>query len=329
MLIVNLAQDKSEINNYLSSTLIKNIELCLKKWEKTILYLNKRGEYSCLICKDCQNLFKCDNCDNSLSVHKIPPKIACHLCSHSEEIPLKCTKCSSLNLEKVWIGIQQIESSLKEYFDTKVDIFRFDSDNLKNKTAKSEALNNLAKADIIIWTKMITTWFNFDNVWLIWVVLLEQELQIPKYNTEEKVYSNIKQLLWRGNRLWKKTNIILQSFIPENELIKSITQLNYKEFFINSLQERKLFNYPPFTQMVTLEYRHANRDKSKEFILKLYNKLVIQNKNNYDISLLPNSIKRYNQFFFKIIIKWQDIRNLLEEIKFEIMRNKWLSVIFE
>jgi len=73
---------------------------------------------------------------------------------------------------------------------------------------------------------------------------------------------------------------------------------------MNSLQERKLFNYPPFTQMVTLEYRHTNRDKSKDFISKLYNKLVLQDDNKkYDIVLLPNSMKRYNQFFFKIIIK--------------------------
>jgi len=330
MLTINLAQDKSDVNNYLSSTLLKSIDMTLEKWEKTILYLNKRGEYSCLICKDCQKLYKCNNCDNSLSVHKYPAKLACHLCGHMEQIPFKCNKCNSQNLEKVWIWTQQIEDSLKIYFKEKVNIFRFDSDNLRTKSSKNEALSNLKSADIIIGTKMVTTGFNFDKVWLIWVILLEQELQIPKYNTEENVYSNIKQLLGRGNRVWQKTDIIIQTFIPENSIIKNIVSGNYKDFFISSLEERKIFNYPPYTQMVTLEYRSITEIKSKDFITKLYNKLVLLDENrNFDITLVNNPMKKYNKYFFKIIIKWKEIRAFLEWIKFEIMRNKGLSVIFE
>jgi len=330
MLTVNLAQDKSEINNYISSTLLKSMEMVLKRWEKTILYLNKRGEYSCLICKDCQKLYKCDNCDNSFSVHRLPPKIICHLCGHSENIPLKCNKCNSSNLEKLWVGIQQIENSLNNYFKQKVNIFRFDSDNLKTKKSKNEALNDLKTADIIIWTKMVTTGFNFDNVWLIGVILLEQELQIPKYNTEEKVYSNIKQLLGRGNRVWQQTDIIIQSFIPDNEIIKNITNGNYKDFFISSLSERKIFNYPPFVEMLTIEYRDMNKEKASVFITKLYNKLALQDeKGEFDITFIKTPFKKYNQYYFKIILKGKNTRDFLEWIKFEIMRNKWLSVIFE
>ncbi len=332
MLTVNLAQDKSEINNYISSTLLKSMEIVLKKWEKTILYLNKRGEYSCLICTDCQKLYKCDNCDNSFSVHRSPPKIICHLCGYSENIPLKCNKnkCNSSNLEKLWVGIQQIENSLNNYFKQKVNIFRFDSDNLKTKKSKNEALNDLKIADIIIWTKMVTTGFNFDNVWLIGVILLEQELQIPKYNTEEKVYSNIKQLLGRGNRVWQKTDIIIQSFIPDNEIIKKITSGNYKDFFISSLEERKIFNYPPFVEMLTIEYRDMNKEKASIFIIKLYNKLILQDeKREFDITFIKTPFKKYNQYYFKIILKGKNTRDFLEWIKFEIMRNKWLSIIFE
>ena len=330
MLTINLAQDKSDVNNYLSSTLLKSIDMALEKWQKTILYLNKRGEYSCFICKDCQKLYKCMNCDNSLSVHKYPAKLACHLCGHMEQIPFKCNKCNSHNLEKLWIWTQQIEDSLKIYFKEKINIFRFDSDNLRTKSSKNEALSNLKSADIIIGTKMVTTGFNFDNVWLIWIILLEQELQIPKYNTEENVYLNIKQLLGRGNRVWQKTDIIIQTFIPDNSIIKNIVSGNYKEFFISSLEERKIFNYPPYTQMVTLEYRSMTEVKSKDFITKLYNKLVLLDENrNFDITLVNNPMKKYNKYFFKIIIKWKDIRAFLEWIKFEIMRNKGLSVIFE
>jgi len=264
-----------------------------------------------------------------MSVHKYPAKLICHVCSDSKDIPRKCEKCAKESLQKVWIWTQQIEDYLKKEFP-KYNIFRFDTDSVKNKTEKSKALENLEKANIIIWTKMITTGFDFKNIWLIWVILLEQELLIPKYNTEEKIYSNIKQLLWRWSRNWEITDIIIQTFIPENEVVKSITDSNYKDFFIKTLEERKLFNYPPYSQMLTLEYRHKNKEKAKAFMENLKNKLDLENTNkNIEIQFVPNPSKRHNQFYYKIIIKWDNLREFITVIKPEIMRNSALVVIFE
>lgn len=329
MFLVNLSQDKSNKYPYLSNTLLKKIEESLNQNKKIILYLNKRWEFSSLICNSCNYLYKCKNCDISMSVHKYPAKLICHICHENSDIPTRCLKCNKNKLEKVWIWTQQIEDSLKKEF-SKYNIFRFDTDTVKNKTEKSNALVNLEEADIIIWTKMITTGFNFNWVWLIWVILLEQELLIPKYNTEEKVYSNIKQLLWRWNRNWEVTDIVIQTFIPENEIIKSITESNYKEFFIKTLEERKLFNYPPFTEMLSLEYRDKSKEKAKNFIDNLKHKLDIENNDKkFEIKLIPNPSKRYNQYYYKIIIKWDNLREFIKCIKIEIMRNSGLVVIFE
>ena len=344
MFLVNLSQDKSKINPYISNTLLEKIEGSLKENKKIILYLNKRWEYSSLICNNCNYLYKCPNCDISMSVHKYPAQLICHICKLTTTIPTKCHKCTKETLQKVWIWTQQIEDSLKKEFPQN-NIFRFDTDTVKNKTEKQLALENLEKADIIIWTKMITTGFDFVWVGLIWVILLEQELLIPKYNTEEKVYSNIKQLLWRWNRNWEISDIVIQTFIPENEIVKSITESNYKDFFIKTLEERKLFNYPPFTEMLSLEYRHKSQEKAKNFIENLKNKLDLENKNNsllnsfplqgkeatkkIEILLVPNPNKRYNQFYYKIIIKWDNLRDFITCIKDEIMKNSGLVVIFE
>ena len=176
---------------------------------------------------------------------------------------------------------------------------------------------------------MITTGFDFKKVGLIWVILIEQELTIPNYNTEEKAYINLKQILWRGERAWEKTDFIIQSFIPDNEIVKSIIENNYKDFFKQTLTERKLFNYPPFTEMITLEYRDGNKDKSKAFIENLKNKVDLLNSWNYEIILNESPRKKYNQYYYKIIIKWDNIRDFLEQIKPEIMRNSKLSLIFE
>lgn len=331
MLLVNLSQDSNIVNKYISNTLLQEITKCVQEKKKVILYLNKRGNFSSLICSDCQYLYTCNQCDASLHVHKYPEQILCHICGASAPIPSTCKLCHKNNLKCIWVGTQQIEEFLQKYFEKDaLHIFRFDTDVVKNKSDKQNALKNLEQADIIIGTKMITTWFDFKNIGLVWVILLEQELQIPKYNTKEKVYSNIKQLLGRGSRNWEISNIVIQTFIPENDTIQSIVSGNYKDFFSKILEERKLFWYPPYTEMITIEYRHTNLEKTLHFLENIKNKLDLQNiENKMSIIIAPKAIKKQNQYYRNLILKWENLRNFIECIRPEIMRNKWLIVIFE
>lgn len=327
MLLVNLNLDKSKINKYLSNTLITNIDNCLKNDKKIILYLNKRWEYSSLICEKCNHLYKCKYCDNSMSIHW--ENMICHICNYNQKIEKKCEVCSSEKLQKVWVWTLQIENSIKNLYPN-INVFRLDTDIVKNKSDKEKALENIKNAQIIIWTKMITTWFDFKNIWLIWVILIEQELQVSKYNTSEKVYSNIKQLIWRWSRNWEETDFIIQSFISENELVKDIVYDNYKEFFIKTLKERQVFNYPPFCEFATLEYRNKDIEKGLKYIEKIKETLDKNNKNNdFIIILNPNYTKKYNQYYYKIIIKWNNIRNFLKVIKNVIFKDSNLVIIFE
>jgi len=326
--VVDLNVDKSKINKYISNTLLSEIEKNLKIWKKTILYLNKRWAYDLYICQDCSNIKKCPRCDIALSVHKNPSKLVCHHCFFSEDIKVICEKCGSTNMKKVWVWTQQIEETLKKLF-SRISIFRIDSDNVANISQKKDALENIKNSDIIIGTKMITTWFDFRNIWVIGIILLEQELQIPKYDTEEKIYQNIKQLIWRWWRVWEETQIIIQTMTPKNEMVKNIVELNYKDFFKKTLNERKLFFYPPFVELAILRYKDKNKVSSIEYINNLKNTLDSFNTWKYEIIKIDIPIKRDNQFFTKIIIKWKNIRNFLQNIKQEILKNKDLVVIFE
>ena len=210
---------------------------------------------------------------------------------------------------------------------------------MKTKKSKVEALESLNSADIIIGTKMITTGFNFKKVGLIWIILLEQELQIPKYNTEESVYTNTRQLLGRWARVWQKTDFIIQSFIPDNDIVKSIIWDNYKDFFIKTLEERKLFSYPPFWEIATLEYRHKAEKKALDFTTQLFNKLELEINHpslegtdlggGAEIIFNKTATRKFNQYYYKIIIKWENIRETLTLIKPEILRNSGLSVSFD
>lgn len=326
--LVDLWLDKIKQNPYISHTLLSKIEQSLQDNKKVILYLNKRWAYDLLLCNDCHHIKKCPKCDISLSIHKNPPKIMCHHCMYSEDIPLECEKCHGTELKNIWVGTQQIEDVLRKLFPQK-NIFRMDSDSVKNISWKKQALENIKNAHIIIGTKMITTWFDFRNIGVIGIVLLEQELQIPKYDTEEKIYSTLRQLIGRWWRLWEESDIIIQTLAPKNEMIQNITSFNYKDFFTKTLSERKMFWYPPFCEIATLRYKDRDKQNSIDYIQNLKELLDRFNTWKYEIIKIDTPIKRDNQFFTKIIIKWENIRNFLQNIKWEIFKNKDLAVIFE
>ena len=116
---------------------------------------------------------------------------------------------------------------------------------------------------------MLTTGFNFEKIGLICILLIEQELTHLAYNAEEKAYQNLKQLIGRGNRKTQKTQILIQTCIPNHASIKRLTEESYKDFLQSTLKERKLFSYPPFFEFATLDYRNEEEKKSLAYIQKL------------------------------------------------------------
>jgi len=316
-----------------------------------MLYLNKRGSHSSLICEDCQHLYSCPNCDVSLSVHSNPQHLRCHICNHAFNIPSECSKCHKNNLKAVWVGTQQIEQVLKEYYERKPShlnslsqgekeathyvqqksptIYRFDSDSMKNISSKREALWHLDSADIIIGTKMLTTGFNFEKIGLICVLLVESELSYPSYDASEKAYTNLRQLIGRGNRKNQETTVLLQTFIPKNPLVQQLTNNNFKDFFQQTLSERKEFDYPPYQQMVTLEYRHKDSKKSLAYTEKLLEDLQkIDAEQEYIFLRGSSTFKKNNTHHATLIVKWKNVRKILKHIEKTIISQSALSVIF-
>lgn len=327
-LTVNLAQNRSKISNYISDSLLEHIDVTLGKWEKVMLYLNKRGSHSSLICKGCQHLYSCPNCDVSLSVHSNPDHLRCHICNNAFNIPKQCSECHKTNLEAIGVWTQQIEQLMKQQYSENV-VYRFDSDSMKNISSKREALWNLDSADIIIGTKMLTTGFNFDKIWLICILLVESELSYPSYDASEKAYTNLRQLIGRGNRKSQETTIILQTFIPKHPLVHELTSNNFKDFFQATLKERKEFNYPPYKQMVTLEYRHKDSKKSLEYTQKILEDLQeIDSEQKYIFLRGSSTFRKNNTHHATLIIKWKNVRKLLKHIEKTIISQSALSVIF-
>ncbi|MDD3302741.1 MAG: primosomal protein N' [Candidatus Gracilibacteria bacterium] len=326
--IVNLSQDKSKLNNYISNTLITKIKETLSNNKKVIVYLNRRGEYSLFTCIDCGHIYKCKNCDITMSVHKNPEILVCHMCGYKKELGLNCENCGGTNLKKLGVGTEQIEKSLRKEFPQN-KIFRLDTDSVRTKIDKEQVLTRLKDADIIIGTKMITTGFDFENIALIGVILLEQEINIPKYDIEEITYNNIKQLIGRGGRQGEDKEVVIQTFISRNETIKSITEDNYKDFVTKTLEERKLFSYPPYKELVILEIYDKNEQKAKDFCNIIKNKLELSKEGKeIDLIATEKGIRKNNNYYYKIIIKGEKLRDFLELIRYEIIKNPKITLTF-
>lgn len=155
---------------------------------------------------------------------------------------------------------------------------------------------------------------------------------MPFFDAEEQVYTRVTQMIGRGNRKNQHSNIIIQTFLPDSQIVEHITQKNYKDFLSTTLQDRKLLKLPPYGQIATLEYRDKNKEKIDTFLEKIHTKLQAANETleeKKEIIFLAEYSQRYNYFSRKIIIRGTNIRFFLEIIKKDIVSNKQLSLTIE
>ncbi|EKE29731.1 MAG: primosome assembly protein PriA [uncultured bacterium (gcode 4)] len=302
----------------LSQELLDNVAKVLSSGKKILFFINRRWEANALICRDCSFQAKCPECDISMNVHKFPaPKLICHHCNRQEPIIVRCPKCSWSNLVSVWTWTQRMEETLSMIFKSS-KIARLDSDKI---TKEWIHLEDIWNADIIIATESINA-VTIDNLWLVVVPLFELEMVIPEYDIEERIYINISYNLKR----W--ADAIIQTYIPGHELLKIITEWNYKDFLMHTLEERKAFKYPPYWKLAYIWIKSKNKDRVTDMAVKLVNKLEISNEDNkvfinYDSKSFT---KRAWEFRQKIILRWENLEEFLQIASGEIIRNREIEL---
>ncbi|MDD2486822.1 MAG: hypothetical protein PHS92_00420 [Candidatus Gracilibacteria bacterium] len=301
----------------LSENIIEAVKNNISEGKKVLLFLNRRGEAHSIVCKNCSYQVKCDFCDIGMTIHKYPkPLLICHHCNAEKNIPMECPKCSSTNLINIGTGVQKIEENLKKTFNDTI-ITRLDSDKIHKEGILIDEIRN---SQIIIATESINT-ISIDNLGLVCFLLLELEFLIPEYNIEEQVYDNITYNMKRGSE------IMIQTYIPDSNFIKLIQEGNFKDFVTQSMNERKEFNYPPYKELVYIWVRSKSKEKMKDMIIKLYNKLEINNISSntifYDKELF---MKRNNEFHQKIVVKGDNLKEFLSCVKYEVFRNKEINL---
>jgi len=254
----------SSLSTILQSEVAKN----LINGEQSIIYKNRRGYNNFLSCRSCGEAVMCPNCTVSLKMHanerngigernqvnrRSPNKLRCHCCGYSSDIPQACPKCESDHMHPFGSGTQRCEDDVAELFPT-AHIARMDSDSTGAKNAHTRILNSVrsGEADILIGTQMVTKGHNFKNVTLVGVLLAEQGMLLDDYRANERTFEMLVQVAGRAGRYSKSGRAVVQTYMPENEIIQCAVNQDYKKFYEIEIRLRKAMVFPPFCDVCAI-----------------------------------------------------------------------------
>jgi primosomal protein N' (replication factor Y) (superfamily II helicase) len=267
--VVDLAQIEFGKHYPLSPTLINAVRTRLDKNEQSVLFLNRRGFATSLLCMNCRTRFEDPETHLPYTVHYrgAHPYLLSHHTGEELEIPAKCPHCQSPNLRSVGAGTQRIESILEDLFPS-ARILRADADTLKSPEQMRTLLNKMheGRADILLGTQSVVKGLDLPNVTLAAVLLADVGLSLPHFRAGERVFQLLTQLTGRSGRA-KPGEVIIQTFRPNAVEVTLAAAHDVRSYLERELAERKKVHYPPDTQMVRVVFSGPDSQKrAKEFV---------------------------------------------------------------
>ena len=267
-----------------SKRLFLEIKNSLDKKEQVILFLNRRGFSTFVSCRSCGYVFKCPNCDISMTFHK-NGFLVCHYCNHIEKQSKTCPKCQSKYVKYFGTGTERVEEEIRKYFKN-AKVLRMDMDTTRNKNSHEEIYNKFKnkEADILIGTQMISKGLDFENVTLVGILAADMSMNIPDYRAAEKTFQIITQVSGRAGRGEKEGKVILQTYNPDHYSIVYAKNYDYDGFYNEEFTTRGLMYYPPFGKILLINGISKNENLLKSFMKSLREELdIIPREENVDI----------------------------------------------
>lgn len=322
--IVDMKEEIKKGYKILSRELINDIQDRLDKDEQVILLLNRRGYSTTIVCKGCGNVIKCPNCDIPLTYHKKGNKLNCHYCNYTTFKPNNCPNCKSSAINDLGLGTEKLEEEINKLF-SKAKTVRMDIDTTIKKGSHERIITDFRnkKYNILIGTQMIAKGLDFSDVTLVGVVNGDATLNIPDYRSGERTYSLLSQVAGRSGRSKKEGKVIIQCFNIDHYSIRCAKSHDYESFYLEDMHIRKKLNYPPYYNLCVIKLTSTDynlllneSNKVKEYL----------SKSTKDVTILGPSAgivpKIYNKYNMQIILKYKNINQIYNELKFIQDKNK-------
>ena len=249
--------NKSMISKDLREAIQRNIE----NNHQTILFLNRRGFSTFVMCRDCGYTVKCKRCNITLTYHKEENKLKCHYCGYEQKVVTECPECHSKNIKFFGAGTQKLEEEVKTMFPTATTI-RMDIDSVSKKNSYEEILNEFKdkNINILIGTQMVVKGHHFPNVTLVGVITADTDLNMGDFRASEKTFQTLTQVSGRAGRGNEKGNVIIQTYNPDNYAIEYAKTQNFDLFYNTEISIRKELKYPPFCDIIVINMSSKNKN---------------------------------------------------------------------
>ena len=308
ILLVNTKVEKRQktMKAEFSSVLLTALEMNMARKEQTILFQNRRGYSPYMQCEDCDWTAECDNCAVSLTYHQRDAELRCHYCGHKEEVPRICPTCGSTKVRTIGFGTEKLEDQLQIMFP-KSKILRMDLDTTRAKNAYQQIIQEFegGEVDVLVGTQMITKGLDFDNVSLVGIFDADRLIHFPDFRATERSFQMLTQVSGRaGRRAGRQGTVLIQTNDPQQSILQKIIENDYKGLFEEEIQERQDFNYPPFSRLIKLTVRHADKAMSQQAADRLAAELTDALGSSRVLGPEQPLVERIrNLFLFDILIK--------------------------
>ncbi len=318
-----------------SKALYEKIIERLERKEQIVLFLNRRGYSTFVMCRDCGYVLQCPHCDISLTYHKIHQYNRCHYCGHTEPILEQCPECHSEHIRFFGTGTQKVEEELYKHFPG-IRVIRMDVDTTQQKNAHEKLLQafKAQKADCLLGTQMIAKGLDFERVTLVGVIAADSLLHLPDFRASEKTFQLLTQVSGRAGRHELPGEVVIQSYTPDHYSIIAASEHDYLSFYQQEMQIRHTRGYPPYFYLTLITFTHEDL----VYLVKVCEEAVRWLKSHIQgssmilgpvASPIPRIKDRYR---YQCMIKYRDEPNLgviltqfLEQIR-EHMEKKKLQV---
>ena len=264
----------------LSQELIEAVRLRLAQGEQTMLFLNRRGYATTVMCPACGFVEICPHCSVKMTYHKTSETMMCHVCGSVRPVPARCSnpECRAPNVKMAGVGTQRVEAAVKKIF-SHARVARMDSDTTGAKDAHAKILGQFRRGDIdiLIGTQMIAKGLDFPNVTLVGVIFADLSLQMPDFRAAERTFQLLTQVAGRAGRGDVPGEVFIQTYAPFHPAVQSARTADFETFFDQEIEFRREMRYPPFTRLTTVLFKGKDEAAvdacSKDFAAKLKAKL--------------------------------------------------------
>ena len=333
--VVNIIDLRQELANgnksMLSKTLQEEIKKNIETNRQTILFLNRRGFSTFLMCRDCGYTVKCKRCNITMTFHKKENKLKCHYCGYEENILTECPECRSRNIKYFGAGTQRLEEEVQNLFPN-ATILRMDVDTVSKKNSHEEILDKFKNENIniLIGTQMVVKGHHFPNVTLVGVVAADSSLNLGEFNANEKTFQTLTQVAGRAGRGEDEGRVIIQTYNPDNYAIEYSKSQDYNLFFDTEIELRKELKYPPFCDIILIDMSAKSNEEllkvSKNLHKYLKNRVINEKFGLLLYSPVPSPIDKIkDRYRCRMIIKCkydERVNNLLTDALNEFINYK-------